>query len=141
MQKWGEKFILRLHLRKKVPLSDVVKHTQADASKQALTHTLPQLRESGPGRGGTSKNPSCVYKVCLPLICMIQVLQSAPASISAHTPGLVAGQTQPRPALALALSGLAHTQTLWLTLQTCGQLGHGRPSTLSGVGCGEGMGT
>lgn len=57
-----------------------------------------------------------------------------PLSQSAHTPGLVAGRTKPWPAPALALSRLALTQILWLTLQTCGQLGHGRPSTLSGVG-------
>lgn len=52
-----------------------------------------------------------------------------PLSQSAHTPGPVAGQTKPLP--VLALSGLALTQILWLTLQTCGQLGHG---TVSGVG-------
>lgn len=47
-------------------------------------------------------------------------------------------KTKPWPALAPALSGLALTQILWLTLQTCGQVGHGRPSTLSGVGVGMG---
>lgn len=55
-----------------------------------------------------------------------------PLSKSACSPGFVAGQTKPWPAPALALSGLALTQTLWLTLQTCGQVGQGRPTTLSG---------
>ncbi|KAK5871318.1 hypothetical protein PBY51_004205 [Eleginops maclovinus] len=64
-----------------------------------------------------------------PILCVKMVYRTylqdtsappPPPCQSAHTPGLAAGQTKPWPALALALSRLALTQILWLTLQTCG---------------------
>lgn len=73
------------------------------------THThFPRSGSHGPVRG-MLKSPSCVCRWCITLICRMQAfaVPPPPTSQSAHTPGFAVGQTQRRPALALALSRLA----------------------------------